>query len=279
VGMDLVKCDHTMGEAAWSFTREVYRALGMPETCVADLEHCRKYEYAAARGELLIRGDHGVQMPTGATDTTTGNTTVNLCVFLIASLDLLEAAPADWESELRAGYVRFGLDIKCEFSDRLGNVLFLRGAFFCDSVPGWFPAPSTILIKCGKVLTNPCKITGLDDSAVATARVAAALALNLNFPSWWPLAGAFCDVLRRCGSNGSEVAASAVIESYDYKLRYAIPDGSEGAMIDAVLGFCADRYGWSANDVADLERLIRSVNVLPAVIHDDRFLGMMADYQ
>jgi hypothetical protein len=266
---DLSKADHSQDEGPLvEFTRLIQQAWELPQDYIGLREWSCAAPYTAKGKRIFVKGSTAMQLPTGTTDTTTLNSTTSaaMCCHFIRTGQ--NRSFEECSAEL-------GLTSKFVASEILEDATFLKG-WFIPHVYGFeyrlyhLPLPSCIL-KMGKVMTNPQLITKergkrKDSSLIAIRKVAYSIALGYTkVPPNYPLVGAFVRMLFRCGIPSNLVGVS---ESY-YPDKWA----GDQAVVDRqqVLVSTMKRYRLLQSDIERVERLLDSVESLPAYIEDRVF--------
>jgi len=249
-------------------------ACGCPPWFCELVASACKTGYRINRKRVQIKGNCGVQMPTGITVTTTVNSMSTLAMYVYhlkqqkgigRNLMIVKSA---WDLGLTAKYIT---------SDCIGNMTFLKG-WWRQDVFGyyhWLPLPSAV-IKLGKLLRDPLDIVGKAKPNLkkngevgrleAIRECAFALASSYSgVPKDYPILGPFLETLKRLGQPSDDVHLN-LVESWK-------PRGDVNFHLDVAESLAAieNRYGISPCDVKRVEKLLLQVNRLPAYIEDSVF--------
>lgn len=268
---DQSQFDHTQDEGPQMIASDEWMTLmGLPRDFIDLCQYCCKAPYTARAGRLRVKGEAGVQMPTGITMTTVLNSlsTVFMYMWIIKQ-----------KSKDIAGSARqLGFKTKYFGTDDVGQITFLRG-WWRLSESGhrrvWMPLPSACL-KLGKVLRDPIEICKYKDPETrqtvwktgpeAVKVVAFALASSYStVPKDYPILGAFLNTLRRCGDKIAHPDLHQLDESWRPKLDDENVDAEE--TIQAI----ATRYDLEYSDILRVSALLDSVVNLPALVIDPVF--------
>lgn len=168
---------------------------------------------------------------------------------------------------------QLGFDVKYEASEFLETATFLKGWWQRDGTGEvqWVPLPSAV-IKLGKVLRDPVEITKFTRKGKKMHRTPleavrmCALALASSYGKIdlsYPILGAFCAVLERCGQ---------YVEG-NFELQESWKPRMSGIAVDrdSVLNSIHVRYGIEVEDVLRVERLLGRIHELPAYVEDEVF--------
>lgn len=221
-----------------------------------------------------MKGQCGVQMPTGITTTTTYNSlsTAMMWIHWLLNKDL---------TIVEAGK-QLGFKVKYFPHNDLHQATFLKGWWISNGRGGvsWLPLPSAV-IKLGKLLVCPTIITSFTRRGSkqrrpykeAVERCAYALSNSYqHVPVTYPVFGKFLSVLRRLGIK-SERTLWMLEESHKPLMTVCPFERVE------VLRAMEMRYGISDSDVRAVENLLDQINTLPAYVEHPVFDMLVdADY-
>jgi hypothetical protein len=268
---DQSKFDHTQDDGPMYFyMRPILEQMGFPESFINMAYNCCSSGYTIRRGRLTASGQAGVQMPTGVTTTTTFNSLSTLGFFVNMLRNLVVCgttfAPVLFGQQI-------GFDVKYFASNYYTQVTFLKG-WWLEGKDGvqWVPLPSAV-IKLGKVLKSPVEITKFKrqgkqmhrSAKEAVAMCAAALAASYGkIDQDYPILGAFCGALERAG-DARGLACGNLQESWKPRMG--------GISVDRKLAMeeMCWRYNITIDDILRVERLLGSIQVLPAYVEDEVF--------
>jgi hypothetical protein len=260
---DYSKFDQTQTECAARFERTVHRVSAMPVK-VSDLLHEQfTQSYIAEHKDYKIKRGTRCGRATGGGNTSLGNTIVGASAIITCLL-----------------YYECGTDnLPVTMSKMFGMVLKLRETLYPTFLKGWFvpsalgfvwmPLPSMIL-KVGKVLTDPKKITGIKDPQEAVALTARSVALSFgSVPIEYPILGPF--LYKMTQFSDKEPVDVPFLEGR--AIEYGVNNRS------AVLAMISYRYELEETTVIEIENLISSVTILPSLLVHPAFLALeRADY-
>lgn len=268
---DQSQFDHTQDEGPQVIATDVWMSLmGLPRDFIDLCQYCCKAPYTARVGRLRVKGEAGVQMPTGITMTTVLNSLSTVFMYMW----ILKRQTSDIASAAR----ELGFKTKYFGTEDVGQITFLRG-WWRLSESGqrrvWMPLPSACL-KLGKVLRDPIEICKYKDPATrqtvwktgpeAVRVVAFALASSYStVPKNYPILGCFLHTLRRCGDKITHADLHQLDESWRPKLDDENVDAEE------TMQAIAQRYDLTDNDIQRVSTLLDSVVELPALIVDPVF--------
>jgi hypothetical protein len=266
---DQSQFDHTQDQGPQTAAAIWMRALGAPGWFVDMVYHCCSAAYTVNFRRLRVKGEAGVQMPTGITMTTLLNSMSTIFMYL----NLFKNPGLDVPLAGR----QLGFKVKYFEFVNLGDVTFLKGWWRrSGSSLIWLPLPSAVL-KIGKILKKPTEIVRMSPNKKKSERgqklacyeVGRALASSYgSVPFSYPILGPFLHVLKKFHSTCEKGTAMAATESWkpcvtgDYEL--------ESEAIDAV----CFRYGLSTGDIDRVTKLILQVADLPSYLEDLVFLRL-----
>lgn len=253
VEADARMCDQTLIHA---IAAAIPRIFGMTNIQAEQLQLFNDMiscPYKARRGFLKVKGVTTPHMATGIPTTTT---VTSLCVICAILHYLMGDKPLD------VAGAELGMQFKVFRKDSLSQTTFLRSLFLEDNEGDLVLVnlPSMVL-KC-QLVRDPREIAGLDDSLGALHACAHAWA-----SSWQhmgddvPIVGAFLRMLRRIAKNGPKVEISAVHPDLQYKLL-----ASGTPLRSKALEAYRFRYGLEEAQIVDCERLMDTVDRLPAYL-------------
>jgi hypothetical protein len=253
---DQSQFDHTQDQGPQKAAKRWMEVLGVPYWFIQMVYECCSRSYSVYHKRLVVKGEAGVQMPTGITMTTVLNSMSTLIMYLYyikhrESFNIEEAAR------------RLGFTLKYFPHSSFGHVTFLKGWWRRDIFGAniWMPLPSASL-KIGKLLRDPETIAPRKVGAQrAVELVAFALASSYgNIPNDYPIFGPFLQVMLRCGHNNEILRGHALLESWKPRVGTFICDREDS--LEAI----EYRYNISRAEVDDLERLLKTVVTLPAYV-------------
>lgn len=268
---DMSMMDHSQNEGPMWTSLGLMEVWGVTHETLDALRQCVTASYTAVMryegNELRMRGHAGVQMPTGATITTTV-TSLNCIMMLMGVVRLSQQVQSPDFACLCA---RFGLTAKYIARPNFHEMTFLRGWWQPTGHDefGWVPLPSAVL-KIGKIMSDYRKLSSAGARAVAFA---AACSLG-HVPDDYPILGAFLSTLRRLGKE-TAFAHTWDIRENPHK-SVALAEGVDRG--SSMMAVCS-RYNITEGDVLRAETLLRCVASLPAYIEDPVFMVLAAvDY-
>jgi hypothetical protein len=268
---DQSKFDQSQDEGPLKYAREVWMSdFGVP-TEVQDLLYAfctAPYSVKSKNEDLRIRGEAGVQMPTGTPVTTCQSSMNTIFMFWYAIFHRKPVVQAARE---------LGFSVKYKAHECLESGTFLRGWW----IPGindefvWTPLPSAVL-KLGKVLTNPMTIAQTVDYGKAVRMCAWSLYKSYGtVPLHYPILGAFLKALQRMGISEGHISENSVIEDAAYKTKQVVGSFARDVAMNMV---CA-RYGLTEEQIQQCEQLCDKVDDLPAYIEHSVFMRLLeVDY-
>jgi hypothetical protein len=286
---DYSKFDQSQQRDALEFSYKIMGHYGMSPVVIAALRE-------SSRGRFKARFKYGAESgfvagkfkcrPTGGPDTTAGNTVVGALAIWYA---LVQHGGKFTDPSVLIAWmsVNLGLNIKI-FETRYPT--FLRGMWFetGDHIT-WLPVPS-MLLKIGKVLTEPAKIVTeklVKRLRLSRGEVLRRVAYGMGkspglIPFSYPLLGPFCEKLISLGSEGhhgvDHLNVDKYVESYRPTVEHVFRGDESELRITALQAF-AERYSVSIAEIEDAERLIRSVDDLPVFLAHPVFVRLVVvDY-
>jgi hypothetical protein len=256
--------DHTQDAGPMlCFMRPFLQYLGFPDTFISQAFYACSSGYSVKTKRLSVKGEAGVQMPTGITTTTTFNSLSTLAMY-VWMLKNIKRIGCDLVTAGR----ELGFTVKYSPSDRLDTVTFLKGWFQYDgSLYQWMPLPSAIL-KIGKLLRDPVEITShrTNRRCVKSGRSEAirmcATALAQSYGTVersYPILGEFLYTMIRLGVV-PKTPLRDVAESWKPDITGVTV--SREHVLEAIF----IRYGLDTRDVVNFEKLLGGIQSLPAYV-------------
>jgi hypothetical protein len=166
-----------------------------------------------------------------------------------------------------------GLTVTSSYTEDFGQVVFLRG-WWRVGVTGdrVFLPLAGMVAKLGKISGDPVTVTRQENRPrlsmpQAIKRVANSVAACYRIDTKYPIFGAMMATYRRLGESAGIVEdKNRVIERAAYKALYE--DDADIMMVDQgdSLAAMATRYGVSPHEILELDKMIRGVQGLPALV-------------
>jgi len=226
---------------------------------------CSRY-YVVKGKRLRIMGNPGPQLATGIDWTTILNSVSNI----MYQVECQESSKTPEEIAYECGF-----EVKTSYYDDLGEGTFLKG-WWKPTVNGemsWLPLPSQVL-KIGKVQREPRLFSANKrDAREGVDMLSHAIASSFQtIPRDYPILGPYIATLEKLGVKNQSVLSAS--EDGWYK--------PQTTAVSVDWQVCADymcsRYSVTINDIIRVEKLIRSVRKLPALLIDPVFIALARDY-
>jgi hypothetical protein len=265
---DQSKFDHTQDEGPLSLSLHWMKELGAPDWFLDAVCFCCRAPYTMQKHFMRARGHAGTQMPTGITLTTLLNSMATTAMYI----HTIQKNEKDLVKSARD----LGFAVKLKNTQDLHQITFLKGWWMptCSGFCAWLPLPSAV-VKLGKLLKSPEQIAKTKDSKKALRIVSKAMANSYgNVPFNYPILGVFLKTLSKFGLQGTPVVIDGISESWKPKVVLSV---------DLNITMCKtaffERYGFEDQDLVRIEKLLNTVNHLPAYIEDPVFLTLsQTDY-
>lgn len=265
---DFTAYDHTQGKGPMYADVVKFEHMGIPAEFTKRKDEGTKSPITV-RGKtktfsFKIQADAGIQMPTGDGCTTNVNSGHNIDV---GHGYVEEAGSGRTISEIAYSY---GFVVKWVSHEDFGQCTFLKGWWVQSSVGQlWLPLPSLVL-KNGKLLTDPLVVAKTKNYDQAYKICAYALATSTgNIPRSYPIAGVFLDKLKRLG----------IANNLTLGTRYKAQCDMEADLnVDSINTQIFERYGIHQEEIQIFENLVEQVNELPTVISHPIYNKLGLDY-
>lgn len=253
---DLKACDQSQRHACLQNTCRIFLRLGVPQVVVAEFYAMCCAPYTARYKRVRVVGNPGPELPTGADETTIGNSLAVLSMLVMSFVH--RATPEKIAYEM-------GFTLKVQYGNDVCERTLLKGTFLPDSNGElcYYPLPS-LLLKVGKMQTDPKRLA---DSRSEGIRVAArAMAQGMpTVPRNYPLLGPFLSALERSGQKTRKVLSAAEDSWYKPSVSAA------GVDHVSALEFVCRRYSITIDDVNRCEALLNQINHVPMFVFDPVF--------
>jgi len=261
---DLTACDQSEDSAALSVVDMIAEIIGVSQEARHEWWTAYSAPYTIRTPTMVIKGEAGVQMPTGVSITTVGNSLMVATAFIGAIREAQEHGPGFSVEEY---FLSLGYTLKYKSHDFLFKATFLRG-WFCPDERNeyvWMPLPSACL-KIGKLFRDPRLLVvggGLNAAKVVAHAIASSYP---GFDYSYPIFGEWLRTMRRLGIVG-QIRDGDFFEN-PFRVRSAadVKINREGILL-----MIEGRYGITPADVERVEKLLRSVETLPAYVEDPVF--------
>jgi hypothetical protein len=264
--------DHSQDKGPMEFNMNQWmRKIGVPSHIIHlfNLQTSSPYKIKTRNGQLVIKGEAGVQMPTGASITTTVNSHNTLCMYWFAIWKRIHLNDA-------AFYL--GFTIKYHPKSLLTECTFLKGWWLPSlTCHKWLPLPSAV-VKLGKVLRDPSSITGQKDPQKAIQVVAYAIARSYGqVDESYPILGPFLMMLLRLSKTTEDERLQLEkkmqmnpIENWEFKVHPIVRQMDRPGCIQAI----CHRYHCEQEDIERVEQLFKHTEKLPVYFEDPLFVRL-----